>query len=606
MNRIEELEKKIESANKAYWDLNNPEISDYEYDSLVEELKSLDPENKLIFEVRSQDIQGDKIVHKKPMLSLSKVYSKEDLLKWVSSKARNDDEIFLIQPKYDGISGKFEDGVLSTRGNGKEGTNITSRLPIVKFETDKRENKNGSIDFILGEILIKNSDFKNEFSRFISKSGKAFKNQRNGVAGIMGCDDVSFYESQGLKVTLVDYDKNSFEISAKDFPEKWEEIKRKIETLDYPMDGIVIKIKDRQYFESLGHTEHHPKAAVAFKFTNKTRVSHIVDIEISQGKENLSAVAICEPVDFEGVTVTRVKIPMTPPLVNDLPCVSKGEISIGDEIEIERSGDVVPNPVRISKCSRSQEPFILEKCPFCGGELETNETSVKCKNEDCFEKKLRKLDFSIVNIGFVGIGRTNLRKIMKKTGVENISQFMDLTKEKIESTGIGPVNSENIYSEKERCRKNSPDKVLASLNVPSLGNSVAKSLLKKYSIDQISNGLSFSELLNVPGIGEIIAKDLSFHLKSNSDLIKETISKFNFSSEDREYSKGTICFTGKSTRPRSEMESAAKDKGYSPVGRVSKDLTYLVCSDKNSTSSKAQKARQLGISVISEDEFWSI
>ena len=133
MNRIEELEKKIESANKAYWDLNSPEISDYEYDSLVEELKSLDPENKLIFEVRSQDIQGDKIVHKKPMLSLSKVYSKEDLLKWVSSKARNDDEIFLIQPKYDGISGKFEDGVLSTRGNGKEGTNITSRLPIVKF-----------------------------------------------------------------------------------------------------------------------------------------------------------------------------------------------------------------------------------------------------------------------------------------------------------------------------------------------------------------------------------------------------------------------------------------------------------------------------------------
>lgn len=605
MNRIEELEKKIESANKAYWDLNDPEISDYEYDSLIEELKSLDPENHLITDIKSQDVQGEKIIHKKPMLSLNKVYFKEDLIKWISSKARTDEEIFLVQPKYDGISGKWENGILATRGNGKEGMNITSRMPLIKFETDKQPDENGDFKYVLGEILITNSDFKNEFPKFVSKSGKAFKNQRNAVAGIMGCDDVSFYEKQGLKVTLVDYDKNCFEVAAKDISEKWEEIKSKIESMDYPMDGIVIKIKDEQYFESLGYTEHHPKAAIAFKFTNKTRITHIVDIEISQGKENLSAVAICEPVDFEGVTVTRAKIPMTPPLVNDLPCISKHEISIGDEIEIERSGDVVPNPIRISKCDRSQEPFILEKCPFCGGNLEINETSVRCVNPDCFEKKLRKLDFSLVNIGFIGIGRTNLRKLMKYTGIENLSQFMDLTKEEIEATGIGPVNSENIYSEKERCRTNSPEKVLASLNIPSLGNTVAKNLLKKYTLDKIANGFSFRELLEVPGIGEIIANDLSVNLKENSEYIHSVISKFNFSKEELS-SRGTICFTGKSTKPRSEMESAAKEKGYSSVGSVTKELTYLVCADVNSTSSKAQKAKKLGVKVISEEDFWNL
>ena len=599
---IKELEEKIKSANHSYWDLNEPIISDFEYDALVEELRKLDPQNDLVNSVESSKIIGEKVIHSKPMLSLDKVYSFEDLKKWIDSKARSFGEIFSIQPKYDGISGKLENGILTTRGDGHEGTNITSRLPLIDIETNKTDK-----GYVLGEILIKNSSFKKDFPNYVSKSGRPFKNQRNGVAGLMGCDDVDFYVKQGLKVTLVDYDKTSIDVQYCDFDEEnWNRIKSLIEKLDYPMDGIVIKIKDKAYFDALGCTEHHPRGAVAFKFTNKTRISKITGIEITQGKECLSAVANVEPVDFDGVTVSNVKIPMTKPVERDLPCVINGEIAIGDIIEIERSGDVIPNVVSIAP-GEHRQIFKLDKCPFCGSELFIESTSVKCSNQNCFEKKLRKLDFSLNAIGFIGIGRTNLRKIMKKTGIEDIGQFMDLTMEDIEQTGVGPGNAENIFTEKERCRGNRPEIVLVALNIPSLGNTVAKNLLKSYSLDRISDGLTYDELIAVPGIGEVTAKDISLYVPLKTEWIKSIISKFNFEDKKEETGKnGTICFTGKSTRPRYDMESCARLKGFAPVGSITKDLTVLVCADVSSNSSKAQKARKLGVKIISEEDFWKI
>lgn len=600
---IGELEERIREADKAYWVDNSPKISDEEYDSLVEELKRLDPSNALVVKVNSESICGEKVVHKRPMLSLDKVYSLEELMSWVSSRARSKDEVLLIQPKYDGISGKWENSTLVTRGDGKEGTNITSRLPIVDMETSKKDPS-----YVLGEILIKNSDFKNKFPSFQSKSGRPFKNQRNGVAGIMGCDDVDFYARQGLKVTLVDYDLHSFETTAEELPSKWENLKDEIQKLDYPMDGIVIRLKDSAYADSLGATEHHPRGAVAFKFANRTRKSKIVGIEITQGKENLSAVAQVEPVEFDGVTVSNVKIPMTKPVDRSyLPCVILGEIAIGDNIEIERSGDVIPNVVSITP-GESRSVFTLEKCPFCGGDLKITSTSVSCLNPDCFEKKMRKLDFAISNMGFVGIGRTNLKKIMVSTGIQDIGDFMDLSLEDLERTGIGPGNSENIFNEKERCREEaSPERVLACLNIPSLGNTIARELLKRFTLEKISEGFDVEELIGVDGIGGITARDLSFHLKKNSQRTKEILSKFSFK-EKKEVkdAKGTICFTGKSSFTRSEMENKAREKGYIPVGAVTKELTILVCADPSSTSSKTQKAKKLGVRTMSEQEFFSL
>ena len=603
---LNELEQAIKHHNHLYWEENTPEISDSEYDKLIEELRKLDPENPLLCEIGSQKISGGKVIHRKPMLSLEKVYKREDLFKWVQNKARNPKEIFLIQPKYDGISAKYEYGILSSRGNSIEGSDYTSRLPLIEFEMSPEKKKEihcSDRKYILGEIVIKDDDFS-EFKKYKTKSGNPFKNSRNAVAGIMGCDDVEFYASQGLKVTLVDYDLISYEVFAKDFESDWDTIYERIKTLGYPMDGIVIKVKDPKYAESLGYTEHHPKSQIAFKFSNQSRISEIVDIEISQGKENISAVAIVKPVEFEGVTVQRVKIPVTKPVDRDLSCLVEGGIAIGDKIEIERSGDVIPNVVSIFP-GKERQVIRLEKCPFCGSDLEINETNVRCKNEECFEKKLNKLMFSLESIGFLGIGKVMLRSIMKHTGIEDIGQFMRLSEIEIAASGIGDGNAFNIFREKERCRKNKKGCVLAALNVPSLGNAASKLLLERFSMDEILNDLTYTKLIGIKGIGEVIAKEINEGISANRERLKEIVSEFEFKEEtSKEESRGTICFTGKVSKPRTEMEAIAKEKGLTPVDSVSKGLTILVVGEK--AGSKLDKAKKLGIQIVSEKEFMEL
>lgn len=603
---LNELEQTIKHHNHLYWEENAPEISDSEYDKLIEELRKLDPENPLLGKIGSQKISGNKVVHRKPMLSLEKVYKREDLFKWVQNKARNPEEIFLIQPKYDGISAKYEYGILSSRGNGIEGSDYTSRLPLIEFEMSPEKKKEihcSDRKYILGEIVIKDDDFS-EFKKYKTKSGNPFKNSRNAVAGIMGCDDVEFYASQGLKVTLVDYDLISYEVFAKDFELDWDTIYERIKLLGYPMDGIVIKVKDPKYAESLGYTEHHPKSQIAFKFSNQSRVSEIVDIEISQGKENLSAVAIVKPIEFEGVTVQRVKIPVTKPVDRDLPCLVEGGIAIGDTIEIERSGDVIPNVVSISP-GKERKVIRLEKCPFCGAELEINETNVRCKNKECFEKKLNKLMFSLESIGFLGIGKVMLRSIMKRTGIEDIGQFMRLSEIEIAASGIGDGNASNIFREKERCRKNKKGFVLTALNVPSLGNAASKLLLERFSMDEILNDLTYEKLIGIKGVGEVMAKEINEGISANRERLKEVVSEFEFEEEvPKTESRGTICFTGKVSKPRTEMETIAKEKGFAPVDSVSKGLTILVVGEK--AGSKLAKAQKLGIQIVSEKEFMEL
>lgn len=595
---LQHLESEIKRHNRLYWEEHNPEISDTEYDQLVEQLREIDPANPLLNRIESPKVIGDKVIHREPMLSLDKIYKEDELFKWIQTKARTPEEIFLVQPKYDGISAKFEYGVLASRGNGIEGSNLTSRLPLIEFVTEKTEYAS-----ILGELVIPNEKFEKTFSKYQTKSGVQFKNPRNAVAGIMGCDDVEFYSKQGLKIQLIDYDKHSWQVTAKEFVRNWKRIFDSIRELDYPMDGIVIKIADKEYSKQLGATEHHPRSQVAFKFSNQTRVSEIVDIEISQGKEVLSAIAVVKPVDFGGVTVQRVKIPVTKPVDRDLPCLVEGGIAIGDTIEIERSGDVIPNVVSITP-GKVRKVFCLGKCPFCGAELEVNETNVRCKNPDCFEKKLNKLMFSLESIGFLGIGKVMLRSIMESTGIEDIGHFMALTEAEIAASGIGSGNASNIFKEKERCKKNKRSSVLVALNVPSLGNTASKLLLERFSVEEILSDLTYEKLISIRGIGEVSAKEIQEGISANRTRLKEIVSMFEFEDSMPKASRGTICFTGKVSKPRSEMEAIARQKGFEPVDSVSKSLSVLVVGEK--AGSKLEKAQKLGIRILSESEFLAL
>ena len=244
---IKELEKKITVLREAYW---NGECTtpDAEYDKLVEQLRAAEPMNRLLavpehgaFKTR------EKVMHKDPMLSLQKVYNKDDLMKWIDSVSRSDDEEFLVQPKYDGISCHYDHAVWSTRGNGIVGEDISNTCMCL-CEVEKADGTPLKImDDFYGEIVIKKSDFETTFKSVRRENRELFKTPRNAVAGLLNADDPTFYRNQNAILTLVDYNKYSFSMKRSEAGTKWDIIKGVINSLDYPMDGIVVKIADKNW-----------------------------------------------------------------------------------------------------------------------------------------------------------------------------------------------------------------------------------------------------------------------------------------------------------------------------------------------------------------------
>lgn len=607
----QELIDEIEKADKEYWS-GNAVIEDTEYDRLVERLRFIDPANPLVNRVNPPLAAGEKVRHSKPMLSLNKVYSTDDLFAWMKKNARYENEVFIIQPKFDGISAKLDGGIMATRGDGKVGENITDKLSIVDVETD-RVSFDASRDFLLGELVIKNSDFESRYKSVRTSQGTPFKNSRNAVAGIVGIDDISFYAKQGARLTLVDYEKHTRRLKLGEFESEWSKIYGELTALDYPMDGIVIKIADSDYAERLGSTDHHPKSQIALKFTNQSKWTVLDGIEYSMGKHQLSVVGLVRPIEIGGVTIRRVKLPVTAPAKGGVYLLD-GSLQIGDNVLIERAGDVIPY-LSSSTIGAERKRVEFNTCPFCGSALSISDTMIACTNEDCFEPIINRLYFSISVLGIFGVGKSLVRSIMEGTGVRTLGEFMELCKEQlVDLPDFGITRAENIIAEIEKARKADAYLVLTALNVPSLGHKASKELLKRYTVDEVVNKLTYDGLLKIDGFGPTMAKEIVDGIIAKREYIKSTLSHFElrvevpevFGVSEAASNKGTICFTGKSTYKRSEMQEMAVEKGYVPVDTVSSGLTVLVTADPCSTSSKIMKAKKLGIKIVSEEEFWEM
>ena len=227
----------LEYHDRRYWELNDPVISDARYDEIVEHLRSLDPSHPLLGRINTPQVDsGGKVHHARAMLSLDKAYSLESLLEWAA--------------KYDGISANFDGRVLATRGDGENGEDISGKLPLIELETP---GYRGKVDRpVRGEIVIRDDDFRNLYSSIRKKDGGIYKNSRNAVAGIMTLKDITPMLMQGAKLTLVDYSLISEKVPLGELSSRWEELKEKFALLPYPMDGIVLKLADEAYRESLG------------------------------------------------------------------------------------------------------------------------------------------------------------------------------------------------------------------------------------------------------------------------------------------------------------------------------------------------------------------
>lgn len=611
---IKNLEEQIKYHNDLYWNGKELEISDIEYDKLVEELRKLDPENELVLEFAKPNLSNEKLIkHSKPMLSLAKIYGKEELVKWVRKVSRSPQEQFLIQPKYDGMSGLLENGTLSSRGDGIYGQDYTEKLKLIEFDSVNPVDIHN--DTLLGEIIIRNSDFKNIYSNIRSKAGIPFKNQRNGIAGILGTDDVDFYASQGAKITFVDYNSNSWYVTCKDFDKEWDSIIKTIqEKIDYPLDGIVIKLDDSDYAESLGYTTHHPRGQVAFKFTNQKAQSKLIGVEWGMGKKQISAIGLIEPVEISGTTIKRVKLQLTKPRSTSVEtCLIDGSLQIGDSIVVERAGDIIPHIIS-STPGKKRERVEIITCPFCGGEIDILDSSIVCLNPNCVEQRIQEIYCSIVTLGFKNVGEAYIRSIVMdpSLNVRNISDLMKLKPEDLKLQEYGTRKKEIFFEEVEKAKKNATKvQFLASLNFDNIGTTVSKIIVENFDWnDIIENKIDYVKLSNLQGIGPTIFSSVKDNFKKYNSLLVEYNQIFNFQNEV-ENSKSklktgkTICFTGKMEHKRSEMEKLAESIGFIPIDKVDKTLNILVCADPNSGSSKLQKAAKYGTKIISEDEFMS-
>lgn len=612
------LIQQIQRYKEEYWN-GNALISDIAYDALIETLRKLDPAHELVTKIETGVIGDKKVTHKVPMLSLQKVYSKEELYDWIKKVSRNGGELFKIQPKYDGISCHCENGVYSTRGDGKIGQNISEIFNGLRGEIDFENGKNlkSKSDFY-GEIVIKNSDFSTVYKNIKNNAGKVFKTQRNAVAGIFGVDDYTIYAKQNAKITLVDYDKYTFFCTLNDFEMKWDIISQIISKLDYPMDGIVVKLADDSYSKYLGFTEHHPKGQIAFKFENISKWTTLKDIVWGMGKGQITATAVFETIEINGVNITKAVVPMAS---ENLPNIMNGDFTIGTKLFVERAGDVIPHIVKV-ETNKNGQPFMLQNCPFCGEPLYVDKNVVACHNVFCAERAIQNVYYSLVSLGCKNIGEAIVRDIYNISQITNFNtnsfiQYVtsSVGKNKIASTlGYGTTSANNIVREIMLIKENTQESVLASLNIPNLGKKIAKVLIDEYkTIDNLfSDNTKYSDLSVLPGIGEVMAERIYTSINNIAfrNYVKVYIGWFEFAKETNTnsstapwMSKGKVCFTGAMVYERKKMFEIAKKAGFEPIDSVTKDCKLLVMADVNSTSSKAMKARKMGIGIMTDKDF---
>lgn len=599
----EELIEKIKKYNNQYWNEGISDISDVEYDKLIEELRAIDPENDLIVKIASVSITK-KVKHSKRMLSLAKAYSFEEVLKWCKKIARSEHELFLVQPKYDGLSGLLEEnGVLSSRGDGEYGEDYTDRLPIIKFVNATKNKRK------LGEILVTNADWDlMQEKKVIGKSGSIFKNQRNAVAGIIGTDDAAkFYSDKWL--TFIEYGAHSAELELKTLEKVWDKLVEKIRSLPFPLDGIVIKLKDEEYSEQLGATDHHPRGAIAFKFTNQSKWTKLIGYTWTMGKDQLAMIGNVEPIDLTGTTVRHVKLQLTKPMSSQVNSyVLDGSLQIGDEVLVERAGDIVPHIVK-SNPGKDRKRIPVDVCPFCGSKLIINESTICCSNDNCERKITERVLFAMRVLGFKQIGDYYAKALCSLLNVKNVYDLMTVTEKQLRSfKEFGDKNVDIFLGEQKKALENSTlEQVIVAMNIPSCGNSVMKKLIEEFGPEKtISGELAESDMLNVKGIGKVAAAEASLGLKNQTSKIKRTVDLFKLKkSTSSQSSSEKICFTGKMEHKRSELESLAEKSGFQPVDGISVG-TILVCADPNSNSSKMKNAKKLGCKIISEQEFFKL
>ena len=612
---IVDLRNKIDAANTAYWQDHQPIMTDQEYDKLIEQLRILDPSDPRLNYIGGT--QGT-VTHNPPMLSLDKRYSHEEIIKWCKSVAR-EDTTFVVQPKYDGIAGKLVYTIrgwqLSTRGDGHVGEDITNKLPYIEVRTTSpillqalRSTTGKEAHALLnmpfyGEIVITDENFDEFFrsGKILKQNGELYNTQRNTVAGLLASKE-PFPDLKGRKIlTFVEYPFYSSIITLQDLedPEEWDELVSDVEELNYPTDGLVIKLGDANRIQELGTTQHHPRGMMAFKFANESQTSILRGIEWNVGMRSITPKGIIDPVRIGNVTIQQASL-------FNLAYVIRNDFRLGDEVKVERAGDVVPHICPEDHIRHHGELCIPHTCPSCGHPTHQEDVELVCTNQQCPGVALAILKKAAKELKLDGFGKVVLLNLVNHQ-ILKLHQLLSLTQDDLCTyADVSPKVAEKLYASIQQARRTTtPASLLSAMGIPRISKATAASLLVTCPIEQLVSTPPdrLSELFSMHGEN---GKSLVKWLSQSENVLALTITMMlctNLHVVNNTFEQ-TVCFTGKMSMQRSALEEYAKLKGYRPVDNVTRELDILVVPDaEDYHSDKLTKARRYGIQILTESQF---
>jgi len=655
----EDLRDQIRHHEYQYFVLDSPEISDFDFDKLVEQLKKLEAEHPDLITPDSptQRVGGKpregvvKVAHSSPMLSLDNTYNEDELRAWerrVHELSGRKEVDYVCELKLDGMSlaliyegGRLARGV--TRGDGTIGEDVTLNIRTVRsipLTISKEKLKKSGIpeNFeVRGELLMPVAAFKKMNEDREAKGLSLFANPRNATAGTVRQLDASITAQRRLDYfpyillrdgrtyferhweTLEALNAAGFKVNqnralAKNMTEVWQFIggwEAKRESLPYEIDGVVVKVDRISWQQELGFTGKAPRWAIAYKYAARAGMTQIEDIRVQVGRTGkLTPVAMLKPVPIGGTTVRNATL-------HNMDEIERLGVKIGDWVQVERGGDVIPKVAKVIEDKdhpRGHKTFHMpENCPVCGTKVVRTEGEVdyRCVNANCPAKLLGTiLHFAsrgVMNID--GMGESLVNQLIERGLVKNVADIYDLTKKDLVSLErFADKSAQNILDEIEKSKRLPLERVIYGLGIRMVGERTAQFLAEQFgSMDALMNA-SPEELEQVNEVGPRIAESISefLHEPKNRELVKRLRDAgLTFSGKKRERGTKlvgkTFVLTGTLAKySRDEAKKLIEDAGGRVSGSVSKKTDYVVAG--NDAGSKLDKAKELGVPVIEEGE----
>ncbi|WMJ88524.1 NAD-dependent DNA ligase LigA [Anaerocolumna sp. MB42-C2] len=644
MEQIKELVNRLNEAGKTYYQENREIMTNFEYDALYDQLLELEKETGIVlsnspsihvgYEILSE---LPKVRHEKPMLSLDKTKEVPTLQEWLGRQEG------LLSWKLDGLTivltykeGKLFSAV--TRGNGEYGEVITNNAKVFKNIPLNVAYKGDMV--LRGEAVIKYSDFE-KINEEIADVEAKYKNPRNLCSGsvrqlnneitasrkvhffafglVSTAGEVEFHNSRKkqllwLKSLGFDIVENK-SVTEDNLEETVRWFAEHVAKNDFPSDGLVLTYDNISYGISLGTTAKFPRDSIAFKWVDEIRETTLKEIEWSASRTGLiNPIAVFDPVELEGTTVSRASI-------HNISIMEALELGIGDTIQVYKANMIIPQIA--DNLTRSGHIDIPEVCPVCSHPAQVKKVNdVKalfCTNSECLAKKIKSFTHFVSRdaMNMEGLSEATIEKFIAKGMIHELADLFHLKKYKDEIVtmeGFGDKSYKNLIASVEKARSTTTAKFLYSLGIQNIGLSNAKLICKEYKnkFEEIRNA-ERERLLTIPGIGGVIADAFIefFRNESNQIMIDDLLKEIQFeqsevSEENAKKLEGkTFVITGSVEHytNRNELKEVIEQKGGKVTGSVTAKTDYLINNDNLSNSSKNKKAKELGIPVITEEEF---